>query len=85
MVFTTSASVVRLKDPKGVTPRNHARDNHRMIKEMQKKNEEKKAAAEAATVKRSPRFSGVRSKVAEGISPDGSGGGDGGGGADVMG
>ncbi|KAL1507430.1 hypothetical protein AB1Y20_008269 [Prymnesium parvum] len=52
---------------RGLTPRNHARDNVLLIREIQRKNAERKsAAAEAAasTPHPSPRFRGVGSKVA---------------------
>lgn len=51
---------------KGVTPRDHARDNIKLIREMQRKNAEKKAAAaeaEATSPRASPRFNKVSSRV----------------------
>ena len=54
---------------KGLTPRDHARDNKLRIKEIQRLNVERREASElAASCKPSPRYTAIGSRVAEQLS-----------------
>ena len=57
---------------KGVTPRDHARDNRLRIKEMQRLNVERRAAEAAEAARKagraSPRYGAISSRVAEQLS-----------------